>query len=63
MPEKEYLTVAEAVALLGISKPTIYKMIREGKIRALNTGQKYLIESRSLNANPIRRWGEQRKEF
>lgn len=38
-----YLTVQEVMAILGISRPTVYKMIREGKLKAINTGKKYIF--------------------
>ncbi len=34
----EILLVKEVMDMLYVSKPTIYKMIREGKIRAINLG-------------------------
>lgn len=49
----EYLTVQQVMSLLHISRPTIYKMIREGKIKAFNTGKKYLIWQGSLQAQKI----------
>lgn len=63
MNKKEYLTVSETITLLGISRPTIYKMIRDGRIRAITTGKKYLIEARSLNANPLTKGGTQRRSL
>lgn len=41
--EKEFLSVLETCAYLGICKKTVYKLIREKKLYALKTGKKYLI--------------------
>lgn len=61
MAEKEYLTVSELITLLGISRPTIYKMIREGKLDVINTGQKYLINAESIKLkNPAARRGQRK---
>lgn len=58
MPERGYLTVSEISTLLRISRPTIYKMIRSGKIKAINTGRKYVVEWEALNKNPLKLEGE-----
>lgn len=36
----EVLLVKDVMEMLSVSKPTIYKLIREGKIRAINLGSK-----------------------
>lgn len=43
---KEYLTVNEACRLLGLCRMTIYKLIKNGKLEAINTGRKYLVINR-----------------
>ena len=37
---RPYITVSEAVILLGISRDTIYRLIRNGKIPAVNLGER-----------------------
>ena len=32
---KKFLTVAETAEMLGVSRPTIYKMVHEGKLPAI----------------------------
>lgn len=43
-----YLTVKEIMNILGVSRPTVYKMIRQGKLECLNTGKKYLFHPSML---------------
>ena len=37
---KDYVTVPEAYAMFGISKETLYRLIRKGSISSVNAGQK-----------------------
>ena len=37
---KEYITVPEAYALFGISKETLYRLIRKGTIPSVNAGER-----------------------
>lgn len=37
---REYISVTEAVAIFGLSKDTIRRLIRSGKIHAVNIGQR-----------------------
>lgn len=32
---KKFLTIAETAEMLGVSRPTIYKMVHEGKLPAI----------------------------
>ena len=45
---KVTLTVAEAAQLMGICKPTMYEMVRAGKVRSIKVGKKILISRASL---------------
>lgn len=45
--EKDFLTVPELAALLGCSKPTAYKMVRSGNIKAVNIAQKKTLISKA----------------
>ena len=36
---KDYITVPEAYALFGISKETLYRLIRKGSISSVNVGE------------------------
>ena len=38
--DKEFLTVKELAVLFGCSRPTVYKLIKTGKIKAKNIGEK-----------------------
>ena len=40
---KQTLTVSEAAEILGVSKPMVYSLIRDGSIPAINVGKKILI--------------------
>lgn len=48
----QWVTVADAVALLGTSKRTLFRMIAAGKINTINEGTKRLIEVRPVEASP-----------
>lgn len=39
---KDYITVPEAYALFGISKETLYRLIRKGVISSVNVGESFL---------------------
>ena len=45
---KVTLTVSEAAELIGISKPSIYEVVRAGKVRSVKVGKKILISRQSL---------------
>ena len=40
---KEYITVPEAYALFGISKETLYRLIRKGTIPSVNAGERQTL--------------------
>lgn len=44
---RDYISVQEAVAIFGISKDTIYRLIRKGKISAINIGERLTRISKS----------------
>ena len=46
MQTRPYLTIAEAVVLFGISKNTMHRLIKSGKIPAVNFGQRLTRVSR-----------------
>ena len=39
---KDYITVPEAYALFGISKETLYRLIRKGGISSVNVGERQI---------------------
>jgi len=41
-------TVKEAAATIGISKGTIYKLLKENKIQGLNVGRKIIIRDSAI---------------
>ena len=44
IPEaRDYISVHEAVAMFGISRDTIYRLIRKGNVPAINIGQRLTI--------------------
>ena len=45
---KVTLTVSEAAELIGISKPSMYEVVRTGKVRSVKVGRKILISRQSL---------------
>ena len=45
--ERQYITVQEAETLFSISKPTLYRLIRKGKIPAVNLGERLTRISRT----------------
>ena len=45
---KVTLTVSEAAELIGISKPSMYEVVRTGKVRSVKVGKKILISRQSL---------------
>lgn len=44
---RDYITVQEAVAMFNVSRGTIYRLIREGSISAINIGQRLTRISKS----------------
>ena len=45
---KMTLSVREAAELIGISKPSMYEVVRAGKVRSVKVGKKILISRQSL---------------
>jgi len=50
LPDKPTLTVAEAAALLGISRNHAFKAIRRGDLPALRIGRRVLVPTARLLA-------------
>ena len=57
---RDYISVSEAVAMFGISKNTIYRLIRAGKVPAINIGvnltrinKKVLLEQFPIRTEPV----------
>ena len=48
----QWVTVADAVAQLGTSKRTLFRMIAAGKINTIHHGSKRLVEVRPVEASP-----------
>jgi excisionase family DNA binding protein len=53
MQSEELLTTEQAVTYLKISKRTLFRLIQEGKIRALRVGNAYRFKKTELD-NDIR---------
>lgn len=47
--EKQVLTVEEAGKVLGISRPTAYKRVKEGKIPVIRLGRRLIVPILALN--------------
>ena len=47
---KTTVTVKEAAEMMSVSKPTIRKLVREGKLGGYNVGRKLLINILSIPA-------------
>lgn len=45
--ERPYISIAEAVNLFGVSRDTIYRLIRRGKLPAINLGERLTRISRT----------------
>ncbi|GHU60403.1 hypothetical protein FACS1894121_0300 [Bacteroidia bacterium] len=45
-PDRTHITIPEAVQQFGISKDTIYRLVRKGKIPAINLGERLIRISR-----------------
>lgn len=45
--ERPYISIAEAVTLFGVSRDTIYRLIRRGKLPAINLGERLTRISRT----------------
>lgn len=54
---KDYITVPEAYALFGISKETLYRLIRKGVIPSVNVGTRQTRVSKKelLKLYPLRK--------
>ena len=54
---KDYITVPEAYALFGISKETLYRLIRKGVISSVNVGERQTRVSKEelLKLYPLRK--------
>ena len=46
----EFMTVAEAAALLRIGERTAYKLVRSGRLPAVKVGNQWRIERRAFEA-------------
>jgi len=45
---KEYFTIPEIAKLLNLSRITVYRKVKSGKIPAVRVGRNYLIKDKSL---------------
>lgn len=46
--EKEYLSIADTCQLLGASRMTIYRQIKNGKIKAIKLGRRTIIKKSEI---------------
>jgi excisionase family DNA binding protein len=47
---KRYVSIKDAQEILPLSRPTIARLIKDGELRAKNTGKKWLIDLDSIHA-------------
>ena len=47
---ENFYTHAEAVRVLGITKPTLWRWVRKGKVKAYKLGREVLIEKKEIDA-------------
>lgn len=47
--KKRALSITEVAEILGVSRPTIYKMIQDGEIPALRLRRRYVIPIEELD--------------
>lgn len=45
---REYVTPEELVALLGVSKNVVYRMLHAGKIPSIRAGKRFVVPVRAL---------------
>ena len=50
VPEREWLTYAEAGRMVGLSRVTLWKMVSAGEVEAARVGRAVRISRESLNA-------------
>lgn len=41
--DTDFIRIADACKVLGISKPTLYRLISQGQLPAVKTGDKYRL--------------------
>lgn len=50
MNANELLSVPQAARLLGLSRPSVYRYIREGRLRALRVGRAVVLQRQDVLA-------------
>ena len=48
MIAKNYLTTTEVARLLGVSRITVFKKIKAGKIKAMKIGRNFVVNKKDL---------------
>ncbi len=46
---KEFLSIKETCSLVGISRMTLHRLIKSGKIKVANIGRKVIIKRSDIN--------------
>jgi len=62
MENKEFISLAEAAKILGISRIAVYKKVKSGKIQAIKIGRSFAISKEYFNNNLINITGSPLKE-
>ena len=48
MTKEKYITIPQLAKLLGVSRISIYKKVKNGKIPAIRIGRNYAIDDRTI---------------
>ena len=49
MEDKEFMSIAELAKTLGISRIAVFKMVKNGQIKAIKVGRSYVIPKESVS--------------
>lgn len=44
----DVMTIEDCVEVLGISKPTVYRLLQEGRIQCVRIGRRYIVPRKSV---------------
>lgn len=48
MIENEFISTIEAAQILGVSRVTVFNMVKDGRLKAKKVGRNYIIRRRDL---------------
>ncbi|HAT71988.1 MAG TPA: hypothetical protein DCS63_04155 [Elusimicrobia bacterium] len=50
--EREYFSIPEAAAMLGISRIAVFKRVKKGQLKALRFGRNWAVPASALKTTP-----------